>query len=111
MKCPHCQAGIEEEMTECPECGESLKTAEEPEEQAPVQADENGDKEVLEEDLTKEDLIKRLREAAAGKPIEGSLPSEKWEDYTASLLEVLFNKHLVFPAEIDRELNPDKKEE
>jgi hypothetical protein len=44
----------------------------------------------------KEDLIAGLRAAAKGTPLEDFLPSDKWEDYMAALLEILFKKHLVF---------------
>ncbi len=46
--------------------------------------------------FTKEDLIAGLRAAANGTPMEDFLPSDRWEDYMATLLEILFNKHLVF---------------
>ncbi len=46
--------------------------------------------------FTQEDLIAGLRAAANGTPMEDFLPSDRWEDYMATLLEILFNKHLVF---------------
>ncbi|MDJ0765020.1 MAG: hypothetical protein QNJ97_18710 [Myxococcota bacterium] len=46
-------------------------------------------------ELTAKTLVSGLRAAAKGAPIDGLLPSTRWEDYMAALLEVLFRKHLV----------------
>lgn len=56
------------------------------------------------EAFTKEDLVAGLRAAAMGTPMEDFLPSDKWEDYMAALLHVLFKKNLVFFDEIMTEL-------
>jgi hypothetical protein len=56
-----------------------------------------------------DDLIKELRARAAGETTENGLPSEKWEDYVATILEILFRKHLVFPDEFMTEINKKKK--
>ncbi len=58
--------------------------------------------------FTKEDLIAGLRAAAAGTPVDDFLPSDKWEDYMAALLEILFRKHLVFFEEYLAELKKKK---
>lgn len=47
------------------------------------------------DELTKTELITALRASAEGTPVDGYLPSDKWEDHFAALLEVLFRKHLV----------------
>ncbi len=60
--------------------------------------------------LTREDFIKGLKAAAQGTPLDDFLPAEKWESYMAALLNVLFNKHLVFYEEFLKELaNIEKK--
>ncbi|MCP4197517.1 MAG: hypothetical protein GY762_10260 [Proteobacteria bacterium] len=58
---------------------------------------------------TADDLIKELRARAAGETAKDGLPSEKWEDYVATILEILFRKHLVFPDEFISEINKRKK--
>ncbi len=55
------------------------------------------------------DLIKELRARAAGETTEGGLPSEKWEDYIAAMLEILLRKHLIFPDEFMKEINKNKE--
>jgi type IV pilus assembly protein PilB len=55
--------------------------------------------------LSKEELVAGLRAAAAGTPMEGFLPAEKWEDYMAALLHILFKKNLIFFEEFIAELN------
>jgi hypothetical protein len=61
------------------------------------------------EGYTAEDLIRELRARASGETTEDGLPSEKWEDYIATVLEILFRKHLIFPDEFMKEINKDKK--
>ena len=53
----------------------------------------------------KDRLIAALRAVAAGRRPNGDLPSDKWEQFMAALLDVLFRKHLVFPEEFLRALN------
>ena len=109
-ECPHCKSEVKEEETHCSECGEPLEEAKKSK-RTPVLTIGGNDKGRSPDSFTKEDLIAGLRTSADGTPMKGFLPSEKWEDYTASLLDVLFEKHLVFPAEIDRELKPEKKDD
>ncbi|MCU0661889.1 MAG: hypothetical protein MUC50_06130 [Myxococcota bacterium] len=45
--------------------------------------------------LGKEELLKALRAAAEGTLEENTLPTIKWEDHLAALLEILFRKHLI----------------
>jgi type IV pilus assembly protein PilB len=54
--------------------------------------------------LTQEDLLAGLKAAAQGTAVDGFLPSERWEAYTAALLGVLMRKHLVFFEEFMKEL-------
>lgn len=54
--------------------------------------------------LTREDLLKGLAAAAQGTPLDGFLPSDRWEPYLAALLKILLNKHLVFYEEFMKEL-------
>jgi hypothetical protein len=61
------------------------------------------------EGYTAEDLIRELRARASGETTEDGLPSERWEDYIASVLEILFRKHLIFPDEFMKEISKDKK--
>ena len=110
-ECPYCKSEVTKEETHCPECGEALEEAWRAKKRTPVLTIGDDGKRRSPDSFTKEDLVEGLRTAAEGTPMEGFLPSEQWEDYTASLLEVLFDKHLVFPAEIDRELKPEKKDE
>jgi len=54
--------------------------------------------------LTREDLLAGLKAAAQGTPLDGFLPSDRWEAYTAALLGVLMRKHLVLFDEFAKEL-------
>jgi type IV pilus assembly protein PilB len=54
--------------------------------------------------LTQDDLLAGLRAAARGTDLDGFLPSDRWEAYTAALLGVLMRKHLVFFEEFSKEL-------
>ena len=56
-------------------------------------------------DSEKDRLLAALRAAAAGHRPNGDFPSDKWEQFMAALLDVLFRKHLVFPEEFLRALN------
>ncbi len=60
--------------------------------------------------FTREDLIAGLRAAADNTPMDDFLPSDRWEHYTAALLEILFRKHLVFFDEFVEELKKQKKD-
>ncbi|MDD5308246.1 MAG: hypothetical protein PHU25_13065 [Deltaproteobacteria bacterium] len=60
------------------------------------------------ETFTEEDLLAGLKAAAAGTPLDGFLPADKWEAYMAALLKVLFRKHLVMFDELVDELRADK---
>jgi hypothetical protein len=60
------------------------------------------------ENFTRQDLIAGLRAAAQGTPIEGFLPSDRWEDYMAALLSVLMRKHLVMFDELMDEIKKKK---
>ena len=59
--------------------------------------------------LTQEDLIGGLRAKAAGTSLEDFLPSDKWEDYVAALLEILMRKHLVMFEELVTALKRNNK--
>ena len=59
--------------------------------------------------LAAEDLITALRAHAAGEKSEFELPSENWQDYIATILELLFKKHLVFPDEFMEQISKYKK--
>ena len=56
-------------------------------------------------DSEKDRLLSALRDMAAGRRPNGDLPSDKWEQFMAALLDVLFRKHLIFPEEFLRALN------
>jgi type IV pilus assembly protein PilB len=60
------------------------------------------------ETFTEEDLLAGLQAAAAGTPLDGFLPADKWEAYMAALLRILFRKHLVMFDEIVEELKAGK---
>ena len=110
-KCPHCSIDVEGQETTCPSCGGSI-AAEMPTQKRrsrPVLTIGKEDPTVTPNQFTRRDLLKGLRAAADGAPLEDFLPSTEWEDYTASLLEVLFRKHLVFPNEITSEISEGKK--
>ncbi len=49
---------------------------------------------------SKDDLVAGLRAAASGTPMADFLPAERWEDYMAALLQILFKKNLVFFEEL-----------
>lgn len=53
----------------------------------------------------KDRLLAALRAVAAGRRPNGDLPSDKWEQFVAAILDVLFRKHLIFPEELLRALN------
>jgi type IV pilus assembly protein PilB len=59
--------------------------------------------------FSKEDLVEGLRAAAAGTPMEDFLPTEKWEDFMAALLQILFKKNLIFFDELLAELNKNNQ--
>lgn len=54
--------------------------------------------------FSQSNLIAGLRAAAQGTPMEDYLPTDKWEDFMAALLHVLFKKNLVFFDEFIEEL-------
>jgi type IV pilus assembly protein PilB len=62
-------------------------------------------KRALKVDTDKDRLLAALRAAATGAAPLGNMPSDRWEQYIAAILDVLFRKHLVFPEEFMRALN------
>ena len=111
VECPNCKAEFETEESTCPECGDPLEQAEKERQRTPVLTIGDDGKRRSPDSFTKEDLIAGLRAQAGGTPMDDFLPSDKWEDYAASLLDVLVKKHLIFPAEIDRELKAKEEDE
>ncbi|MCP4602219.1 MAG: hypothetical protein GY847_17165 [Proteobacteria bacterium] len=58
--------------------------------------------------LTKDEFLACLKAAADDPSMKDLLPSDRWEDYMSTLLEILFRKHLVFFDEFINELKKNK---
>ncbi len=110
-ECLKCEAKIEDDATECPECGETVQKAATSGAMNLMGILGQEPKRKVKTNFDKEDLIRGLRTAADGTPMDDFLPSTEWEEYTASLIDVLQKKHLLFPNEITEKLSGGKKEE